>query len=282
MMCRVLGVSASGYYAWKQRVSSERSTARAKSDVLLSGKILSVFRASRRTYGSPRIHGALRASGERVSRRRVARLMREQDIRGISRRRRRFDCINAPRFGVKDGENILARRFTPALYGGINEAWVADFTFLKTSEGWLFLAIVLDIWSRRIVGWATGPRREPQLTLSALKSAVLMRRPTPGLLHHVDRGIEYISSDYRRFVSSCEMIESWSRPGNCLDNSVIESLFATIKTELRVRERRWRTRAEARSEVVDYIHWYNFERLHSTLDYRSPAAYEADALRSAS
>ncbi len=282
MMCRVLGVSPSGYYAWRKHARSDRETARARSDRLLGREVLAVYRASRRIYGSPRVHDALVKRSYRVSRRRVARLMKEQGLRGVSRRRRRFDCIKVPRFSVENGQNLLARRFSTELYGASNQAWVGDFTFLRTTEGWLFLAVVLDLWSRRIVGWATGPRREPQLTISALKSAILTRNPKPGLLHHVDRGIEYVSADYRNLISSHAMIESWSRPGNCLDNAVIESLFATIKTELRTREGSWATRAEARAEVVDYIDWYNSERLHSTLGYRSPMAYEAEEMTTAS
>lgn len=282
MMCRALRVSPSGYYAWRVRIGSGLETARSGADRLLGREILAAFNASRRRYGTPRVHAMLKAHGRRVSRRRVARLMREQGLRGVSRRRRRFDCIRPPRFGVPDAKNLLGRRFSPAIYGARDRAWVADFTFLRTGEGWLYLAVVVDLWSRRIVGWATGPRREPQLTSSALRSAVITRNPTPGLLHHVDRGIEYVSSDYRLVVSSSAMIESWSRPGNCLDNAVVESLFATIKTELRTRERRWVNRAEARTEVVDYISWYNSERLHSALQYRSPAAYEAEAIATAS
>ncbi len=275
-------VSPSGFYVWRHRASSGFETARSRSDRLLGREIVRVFRSARIKYGSPRVHQALKDRGERVSRRRVARLMREQGLRGLSRLPRRIDCIKTPRFGVQYGKNLLGRRFSPALYTRRDQAWVGDFTFLRTSEGWLFLAIVLDLWSRRIVGWATGPKREPQLTISALRSAVLTRKPKAGLIHHVDRGIEYMSVDYRSLVSSSLMIESWSRPGNCLDNAVIESLFATIKTELRTHERRWRTRSEARAEIVDYIGWYNSERLHSALRYRSPAAYEAEELASAS
>lgn len=281
MMCRVLSVSPSGYYAWRERMSSGRETNRSRSDRLLSREIVAVFKKERSVYGSPRIHRALRARGRRVGRSRVARLMVRLGIRGVSRVSRRIDCVRYPRFTVRDGENRLARRFSPELHGERNRAWVGDFTFLRTLEGWLYVAIVLDLSSRRIVGWATGPRREPQLTISALTSAILTRSPIPGLLHHVDRGIEYTSTDYRHLISASGMIESWSRPGNCLDNAVVESFFATMKTELRTRARRW-TRAEARAAIVDYITWYNSERLHSALNYRSPMAYEAESISSAS
>lgn len=275
-MCRLLRVSRSGYSAWLVRTPSIRT----KSDTELGIVIERIFRTSHGRYGAPRVHAMLRRDGVKVGRKRVARLMRLRGLSGQLRARRRRVAVT--KLVEPLGANILARRFAPTLQGGQDRRWVADFTYLATTEGWLYLAIVLDLASRRIVGWGTARSLEQDVSIMALRSAILTRHPASGLLHHADRGSQYVSNEYRRLLHSCGADESWSRRGDCWDNAVAESFFATLKTELRSKTHRWQTRAAARAEIVEYLCWYNDERLHSSLGYETPTMYEQKMLKRAS
>jgi putative transposase len=265
LMCRVLEVSRSGFYLWLKRPVSSRS---AENDRLLL-VIRTIHRASRGTYGSPRIHAQLRASSKFHGRNRIARLMREHKIQGRQRRKFRVTTDSNHKFPVS--ENVLDRQFvveTP------NKAWVADITYIATKEGWLYLATVMDLYSRRIVGWAMDSRICRHLVERALYMAYLNRSPGPGLLHHSDRGSQYASADYQKLLKARGIVCSMSRKGNCWDNAVMESFFGTLKTEL-VYHRNYETREEAQSDIFEYIEvFYNRQRLHSALGYRSPVAYE--------
>ena len=273
LMCRVLAVSPSGFYAWQHRGPS----ARAQADVQLGVQVAALHRRSQRRYGSPRIRRDLRdEAGVRVSRKRVARVMRTAGLVGTPRRRFRVttqaDRRHAP------APNHLRRRFTVARP---NRVWVADVTYLRTAEGWLYLAVLLDLASRRVVGWAVAPRLDRHLVLTALDRAVAHRRPRRGLLHHSDRGAEYTSEDYQTRLHAAGLRCSMSRKANCWDNAVAESFFATLKREL-VHEAHWATRTEATTALAQYIDgWYNIHRRHSGLGYLSPATYEARLRRSA-
>lgn len=273
LMCRVLAVSPSGFHAWRQR----RPSARAVADVRLSVQIAAFHRRSRQAYGSPRLRQDLQdEAGVRVSRKRVARLMREAGLRGTPRRRFRVTTQANPRH--TPAPNRLQRRFTVRRP---NRVWAGDVTYLRTAEGWLYLAVLLDLASRRVVGWAVAPRLDRHLVLSALDRAIAQRRPRRGLLHHSDRGAEYTSDDYRERLRDAGLRCSMSRKANCWDNAVAESFFATLKREL-VHAAPWTTRAAATEALRQYIDgWYNIHRRHSVLGYLSPAAYEARLLRSA-
>ena len=272
LMCRVLGVSRSGFYAAQTRPPS----ARREGDGWLSVAIQAVHVRSRGRYGAPRIHRALRHAGIRVGRKRVARLMRLHGLNGRLRRRWRHICLLPRR--LLTIPNRLARRFAPQLYPRRDQAWSADFSFVRTAEGWLYVAVILDLASRRVVGWATGSTLGDTVVVAALRMALFTRQPAPGLLHHADRGRQYTSVDYQQLLLQHGGVLSYSRPANCWDNAVVESFFASLKTELRLRRARWRTRAEARAAIVEYLRWYNEERLHSSIDYYSPMQYEAEVL----
>ena len=272
MMCRALAVSRSGFYAAHGRPPS----ARQQGDHRVSAAIQAAFAQSRGRYGAPRIHRALRAAGLYVGRKRVARLMRLHGLSGRLRRRWRHVSL-LPRRHLTI-PNRLARQFAPGLYDRRDQVWLADVSYVRTAEGWLYVAVVLDLASRRVVGWATGTTLSDTLGLAALRMAIYTRRPAPGLLHHADRGPMYTSVDYQQLVTRHGGELSYSRPANCWDNAVVESFFATLKTELQFRRARWRTRAEARATIVEYLDWYNIERLHSSLDYQSPVQYEAEVL----
>ena len=272
MMCRALAVSRSGFYAAHGRPPS----ARHQSDGRVSAAIQAVHVQSRGRYGAPRIHRALRREGLRVGRKRIARLMRLQGLTGRLRRRWRHVCLLPRRLLTMP--NRLGRRFAPPLYQRRDQVWIADLSYVRTAEGWLYVAVVLDLASRRVVGWATGSSLGDTVVLAALRLALHTRRPAPGWLHHADRGRQYTSVDYQQLVAQHGGGLSYSRPANCWDNAVVESFFATLKTELRIRRARWRTRAEARAAILEYLRWYNDERLHSSIDYRSPAEYEAEVL----
>ena len=264
-MCAVLGVSRSGFYAWRHRPPSDRE----RDDVALATRIRLVHRASRGTYGSPRVLRALQAAGTPCGKHRVARLMQLEGLRGRAKTRFRFTAT--PRAEMPAAPNRLGRHFTaPAA----NRIWAADITQIRTGEGWLFLAVVLDLFSRRIVGWTTAARPEQALALEALQHAIRSRRPAAGLLHHSDRGGQYASANYQELLDRHGMICSMSRPGNCLDNAVVESFFHTLKTEW-LYHYRFRTRAQARLSIFDYIEgFYNRTRLHSALGYHSPDQHE--------
>lgn len=265
MLCRVLGVSRSGFYAARTRPVAARVT----EDGRLAVEISAIHRASRRCYGSPRVHAELRARGQCTSRKRVARLMRRAGL--VARRRRAFVRTTPSRHTRPAAPNRLARQFTaPAP----NRIWVTDITYLATVEGWLYLAVVVDLFSRRVVGWATSDRLGEGLALEALGMGVARRRPRPGLLHHSDRGSQYASAEYRAVLAAHGMDRSMSRLGSCWDNAVAESFFATLKGEL-APPGAWPTRAAAHRALFEYIEaFYNGERRHSTLGYLSPLAFE--------
>jgi len=265
LMCRVLKVSRSGYYAWRGRPESERDMENRR----LVDRIRMVHKKSRKTYGSPRVHSQLVLDGERCSRGRVARLMSANGIR--ARGRRKFVATTDSKHDLPVAENVLGRDFSVA---EPDRVWVSDITYIPTDEGWLYLAGVVDLCSRTAVGWSMSEGLERQLVMDALKMAYLRRRPCKGLIHHSDRGSQYASADYRQLLSDYGMQMSMSRKGDCWDNAVMESFFGTLKKEL-VHHRRYRTREEARREIFEFIEiFYNRQRLHSSLGYLPPAEYE--------
>jgi len=265
VLCRVLEVSRSGYYAFEKRGPSKREASNRQ----LTAEIRAVHKKSRRTYGSPRIHRELRDQNRRVGRKRIARLMQEAGI--IGRRRHRFCRTTDSAHGLPVAENILDRNFEAS---APNQVWVADITYIPTMEGWLYLAVLLDLFSRRVVGYALSHRIDCQLVLEALGAALRHRRVLPGLLHHTDQGSQYASDDYQAVLRSRGIDCSMSRRANCWDNAVAESFFGSMKDDLGL-DRPYPTRAIGRAVIVDYIDgFYNPERRHSTLDYRSPIEYE--------
>jgi transposase InsO family protein len=264
-MCRVLGVTRSGFYAWKKRPKP----ARVKADAQLAVTIAAVHQRSRKVYGSPRVHEELKARGVRVGRKRVARLMREKGLEG--RRKRRFKRTTDSKHNGPIAPNLLARDFTET---EPNRAWVTDVTAIATGEGWLYLAVMLDLFSRRVVGWATSSCNDTVLALEALQAALKARKPPPGLLHHSDRGSPYASADYRAKLRANCVRRSMSRKGDCWDNAVAESFFATLRAEL-VDHEHYVARYEAKLSIGDYIdNFYNVERRHSYLGYLNPIEFE--------
>lgn len=273
VLCRVLAVARSGYYAWCRRPLG----ARAQQNQWLLTHIRTCYQASRGRYGSPRIHHDLRAHGLRVGRHRVARLMRLHGLRSIRRRRSWRQPAGTLPAVVR--ANLLRREFTATRP---NEKWVADITDVPTRQGWLYLAVVLDLYSRRVVGWAMDAQQTTALTVTALEMALRQRPVLAGLLHHSDRGSQYGAVAYQHRLISCGIRGSMSRPGNCWDNAVVESFFATLKTEL-MRGRLYHTRQEARTEIFAYLEgFYNRSRRHSTLGYLSPVEFEQRAAQSTS
>ena len=264
-MSRVLRVTRPGYYAWKHR----RPSARARADEALRTDIRAVFAASRRSYGSRRIRQALLRQGRRVGRPRVVRLMSQEGL--WAKRSARFRVTTDSRNTTVVHANVLARDFA---VGTANRAWAGDITYLWTQEGWLYLAVVLDVGTRRALGWSLRDTLEAELVTGALDMALGLRSASPGLICHSDRGSQYGSDDVQAILARFRLRGSMSRKGNCWDNAVAESFFASLKTEL-VAEAHWVTRAEARSAVVEWIEgWYNRTRMHSTLDYLSPVEFE--------
>jgi transposase InsO family protein len=262
-MCRALGVSPSGYYAWKTRPPSER----AREDARLGVLVEEAHARSRRTYGSPRIHAELAAHGERVSRKRVVRLMRAKGLRG--RGRPGFVRTTDSEHDQPVAPNVLDQDFTA---DGPNERWVGDVTYLKTPGGWLYLAAILDLYSRYVVGWAVSAINDRRLAMRALDQAVRRRRPPEGLLHHTDQGSPYASEDYQKALDALGFECSMSRRGNCYDNAVMESWFKTLKSEL---GESFESPAAAQRELFDFIEtFYNAERRHSSLGFKSPRDFE--------
>jgi putative transposase len=263
-MCRVLGVSPSGYYAWRKRPLSFR----ARADVKRSAEIQAIHRESRGTYGVPRIHAELAGRGICVGRKRVGRLMRAAGLQGVSRRRpvrttRRDET-------ARPAPDLVERRFTAA---GPNQLWVADITYIPTWVGFLFLAVVVDAWSRRVVGWAMDTHLRTALVLAALDMAVVQRRPTD-VIHHSDQGCQYTSVAFGKRCAEAGVRPSMGSVGDAYDNALCESFFATLECELLDRQR-FRTQVEARLAIFDFIEgWYNPRRRHSGLDYRSPLLFE--------
>ncbi len=269
VLCDVLSVSRSGFYAWKKRPPS----ARAKADAQLAVEIAAAHKRSRQRYGSPRVHRALRKRGVRVGKKRVERLMRDEGL--VGRRKRAFRHTTDSNHDRPIAANVLARDFEPA---GPNQVWAGDVTYIATAEGWSYLAVLLDLYSRRVVGWAMSANNDTALALAALKHAVRTRRGTaPGLVHHTDRGSPYASDDYRAAIATHGMIASMSRKGDCWDNAVAESFFATLRAEL-VDDEHYLSPEAAERSIGDYIDgFYNVERLHSHLDYVSPIEFELKA-----
>jgi putative transposase len=268
-MCRVLGVSAGGYYAWQRRGVS----ARQRQDQALLEQIRVCHQRSRGTYGAPRIHRELRAAGIRVGRKRVARLLTQAGLRGVSRRKWAATTVRAA--GVRPAPDLVQRRFTAA---GPNQLWVADITYVPTAANTLYLAVVLDVWSRRIVGWAMASDLRTRLVLAALDMAIAQRRPTH-VIHHSDQGCQYTAIEFGRRCREAQVRPSMGSVGDCYDNALCESFFATLECELLDRVT-LRTPAEARCAIFDFIEgWYNPARRHSALDYLSPMEFERRALQ---
>jgi len=271
-MCRLLDVTRQGYYAYATRPPSPRVLA----EVELCAAIRDVFTASGETYGSPRVLRELRKGGFHVGKRRVERAMRGMGITPPTPRRHRRTTVQNPAHPVAPNE--LARDFSATRP---DERWVTDITYVWTDEGWAYVAAILDLFSRAVVGWAVDASLSTRLPLAALATAVQRRRPDAGLLHHSDRGCQYTSADYREALATLDVTVSMSRTGNCWDNAVAESFFATMKNEL-VYRRTWRTRLELRSALFEYIEvFYNRRRLHSSLDYKTPAEVEQEYAKAA-
>jgi putative transposase len=266
-MCRVLTVSTSGYYAWRERPQSQR----AQDNLELVDRIKEVHAASRETYGSPRVHAELvQGQGIHCNKKRVERLMRIHDIRGRQRRRRRVKTTDS-NHSLPVAPNLLDRQFEADLP---NRKWVADITYVPTDQGWLYVAAVLDLFSRRVIGWSMANTMCTLLVKDALEMAISLRHPQAGLLHHSDRGSQYASAEYQAVLQTSQVVPSMSRAGNCYDNAAMESFFGTLKCEL-IHDRHYRTRAEARQDIFEYIEvFYNRQRRHSSLGYLSPVAYE--------
>ena len=272
LMCRMLEVSPSGFYAWLDREPSNR----ALEDQHFAAKVAAVHKRSRRRYGSPRIHRELRTAGTRIGRKRVARLMCAQGL--VARPKRRFRRTTDSSHGRPPAPNLIERNFVVA---APDRVWVTDITYIWTKEGWLYLAAVIDLFSRRVVGWAISERIDAALCCRAMRNALLSRRPGPGLILHSDRGSQFVSKDFVRLLDDHGVIQSMSRKGDCWDNAVAESFNGTIKAEL-VEEEDFVTRLEARRAVFEYIEgFYNSTRLHSFLGHVSPAEYERLALADA-
>ncbi len=266
VMCRALAVSRTSFHDWERRPPSDR----ALTDAWLTEKIKQIHEASRRVYGAPRIHAELRMGhGIRVGRKRVERLMRAADISGLAPRKRGRTTIRVA--GVRVADDLVERRFRPP---APNLLWLADITYLRSWEGWLYLAAVQDAYSRAIVGWSMACHMRAQLVVDALKMALARRRPDPGLVHHSDQGSQYVSLGFGQAAHDAGIAVSMGSRGDAYDNAVAESFFATLKKEL-VHRRSWPTRRELGSAVFEYIEaFYNRERRHSTLDMLSPAEYE--------
>jgi transposase InsO family protein len=265
--CDVLEVSRSGFYDWQVRLPSARAARREE----LAAKIQSIHLDNRQAYGSPRIFQALKAQGETVSENTVAKIMREEEIRAKSKKkfvpRTTDSCHEQP-----VAKNILDRRFQAELP---NQKWAADITYIPTDEGWLYLAGVIDLCSRMIVGWSMADHMRSDLVEDALEMAIARRRPDEGLLHHSDRGVQYACEDYQYLLESNGIAASMSGKGDCWDNATMESFWSTLKAEL-VNHERYATREEARQSIFEYIEvFYNRKRLHSSLNYMSPEAFEA-------
>ena len=267
LVCKVLQVSRAGYYAWRKRPPSPRLKRREE----LAVKIQAVHVQHRQVYGSPRIYQVLKTQGEQVCENTVAKLMRQRHIRAKTKRRfvpRTTDSTHAQPVAA----NVLDRQFTAPRP---NQKWVVDITYIPTAEGWLYLAGVLDLCSRKIVGWAMAEHMQTELVRDALRMALVHRQPGAGLLHHSDRGVQYACDDYQHLLAEHQIRCSMSGKGDCWDNAVMESFWGTLKSEL-VYQEHYATREQARASIFEYIEvFYNRKRLHSSLDYQSPEAFEA-------
>ena len=258
-------VSVSGYYAWVKRPESERK----RQNQQLLERIKRIHKQSRQTYGSPRVYADLKKQGAVCSQNRVARLMQLNQI--AARRKRKFVVTTDSKHDLPVAENKLNQDFTATK---ANQKWVTDITYIPTKEGWLYLAVVLDLFSRKVVGWAMDSNMETGLITNALKMALRTRKPPKGLLHHSDRGSQYASNAYQQLLTDYKITCSMSRKGNCYDNAVMESFFATLKQE-RVYHHHYQSHQQARQDIFEYMEvWYNRKRMHSTLGYLSPEEFE--------
>jgi putative transposase len=265
VLARGLRVSRGGYYAWLHGLGRQREQA----NVVLLSEIRKVFADNNGNYGSPRVYRDLRTAGVSCGKEHVERLMREDGLR--AKHVKKFKVTTDSKHSMPVAPNVLAGRFE---WGRPNQAWVGDITYIPTDEGWLYLAVLIDLFSRRVVGWAMDKRITRGLTLRALDMAVQRRRPPQGLIHHTDRGSQYASGDYQKALKGYGMICSMSAKGRCYDNAVAESFFHTLKVEL-VRDQRFASREQAMSAIFKFMEvYYNTKRLHSMLDYVSPAEYE--------
>lgn len=270
LMCRMLQVCRAGYYAAQGRGPGKRKIARER----LRLHVRAVFGKSRKRYGSPRVHQELRAQGIRTGKRQVEHLMREEGLR--ARPKRRFVCTTDSAHQRPVAPNHLERKFSVEEVPGVDRVWVGDITYLPTRQGWLYLAVVLDLKSRIVVGWQAKDSLEASLATDALSSALWRRRPQPGLLYHSDRGVQYACAEYQERLHQHGITCSMSRKGNCWDNAVAESFFATLEKEL-VQTSDWQTHEQARRDLFEFIEiWYNRQRRHSSLGYRTPAEFEAE------
>jgi putative transposase len=267
-LCEVLQVTQSGFYDWRKR--RQTPGPRAQANAALRSRIQSIHQQSRHTYGSPRVAAQLRKDGARHGRNRVARLMKELGLCGRQQRRWRIKTTDS-NHDHPIAPNRLAEAAAPT---GPNQIWVGDITYIRTGEGWLYLAAILDLYSRKIVGWSMSPCIDTVLILKALGMALARQAPPKDLLFHSDRGVQYASAEYRQALTQAGLLASMSRKGNCYDNAAMESFWSTLKLEL-VFRRRFESRAQARSEIFDYIEtFYNRQRAHSSLDYLSPIDFE--------
>jgi putative transposase len=267
VMCDALSVSPSGFYAWRSRPESPRKIANRE----LLVDIRRIHAQHRERYGAPRIHVELRAAGHVVSRKRVARVMRQHGIRARAPRRFRV-CTTDSKHSLPVAENLLDQNFVA---DRPDQVWLADITYIPTSEGWLYLAVILDLFTRKVVGWAMRDHLRAELTIAALTMAIQRRRPTAGLIHHSDRGSQYAAGDYRDILQAAAIVPSMSRKGNCWDNAPMESFFGTLKTEL-VHHSQYPNREAARRDLFAYIEgYYNRQRRHSAIGYITPERAEA-------
>ena len=268
-MCRVIGASRSGYYGWKKQPQSKRQ----KDNEKILMEIRESHKNSRRAYGSPRITKDLHAAGTKCSENRVARLMKIHGI--VGKAKKKFKATTNSKHNFPVAENLLKQNFAAQKP---NTVWVSDITYIWTLEGWLYLAVILDLYSRRVVGWAMSDRLTSDFVIKALHQAIGRRNPGSFCIFHSDRGVQYASADFRNMLNSYGFIQSMSRKGNCYDNAVAESFFHTLKTE-HVYDYRYETRADARQSIFDYIEiFYNRQRRHSALGYRSPILFELEAM----
>ena len=262
VMCDALSVSPSGFYVWRSRPESPRKTANRE----LLADIRRVHADHRGRYGAPRIHAELRAEGRSVSRKRVERVMRRHGIRAHVPRRYRV-CTTDSKHSLPVAANLLDRKFAAAKP---DQIWLADITYIPTGEGWLYLAVILDLFTRKVVGWAMREHMRAELTIAALTMAIQRRRPGPGLMHHSDRGSQYAAGDYRKILHAAAITQSMSRKANCWDNAPMESFFGTLKTEL-VHQGNYPDREAARRDLFAYIEgYYNRRRIHSAIGYITP------------
>jgi transposase InsO family protein len=265
LLCRVLEISKSSYYKWvgKNRIS-KKDEYRA-----LLGKIEKIHSGSRKTYGSPRIFQKLKQAGEKISKNTVAKLMSENNI--LAKTKKKFKVTTDSKHNLNVSPNLLARNFNPET---VNQAWCGDITYIHTNEGWLFLATVIDLYSRKIIGWSMNKRMKKSLVVDAIDMALRKRKTATGLIFHSDRGSQYCSIEFRKVLRKNNINQSMSRKGNCWDNAVAESFFSTLKKDLVFHEE-FETRNEARRKIFEYIEvFYNRERIHSVLDFKSPIEYE--------